>query len=410
MKKFNSLLFLAILSSMVFATPDKKQLKLRVNAPGGFLDETNLYFDLGVNPVYTATEDGPKVYNSIPNAPSVYSLSSDNVFCSTNGYSELSVSEVITLGVKADTTGMHTFEAPIITNFDSTTVVILEDRTLNKFTNLRTSFYQFFMTDGEVASNRFYLHVTRAINFGTVTAGCSNNDGAIELNQDNTIVWSSSHLYDSTGTLVDSFYNITGPYAFNALSSGSYFLVLTYGSYVTTKQLQVKGNFITANLKASSYSAAVNQQITFFSEAANATGYEWSMGDSTIIGGIANPAYTFYEAGTFNVILKCTNSAGCEYMDSVTVSISEATGVDNITEQQRRIWSDSKTITTILNEDLKQGAELKIYNLLGQPVYNAPIVKTTTIVAMPGQPTGYYVVVLQNNTIETTQKIFISNN
>ncbi len=410
MKKFSSLLFLAIISSMVFATPDKKQLKLRVNAPGGYLDETNLYFDLGVSPVYTATEDGPKVYNSIPNAPSVYSLSSDNVFCSTNGYSELSVSEVIALGVKADTTGMHIFEAPIISNFDSTTVVILEDRTLNKFTNLRTSFYQFFMTDGEVASNRFYLHVTRAINFGTVTAGCLNNDGAIELNQDNTIVWSSSHLYDSAGTLVDSFYNITGPYAFNALSSGSYFLVLTYGSYVTTKQLQVKGNFITANLKASSYTAAVNQQITFSSEAYNATGYEWSMGDSTIIGGVANPTYTFYEPGIFNVFLRCTNSAGCEYIDSVTVSISEATGVDNITAQQRRIWSDSRTITTILNEDLNGDAELKIFNLLGQPVYNAPLVKATTIVAMPDQPTGYYVVVVQNNAIETAQKIFISNN
>lgn len=410
MKKYSFLLLILALTNLCFGTTDKKQLKLRVNAPGGFLDETNLYFDLGVSPIYRPNEDGPKVYNSIPNAPSVYSLSSDNVYCSTNGYSSLSVTEEIALGVKADTTGIHIFVAPIISNFDSTTIIILEDRVLNKFTNLRADYYPFFLSDGEVANNRFYLHITRPVGFTTVTAGCLNNDGAIELNQDNVVVWTALQLYDSAGTLMDSLANISGPYAFNSLSSGNYYLILTYGNYVTSRQLQVNGNYITASPKASTYSSVTNQSIDFFSNAYNATNYEWFMGDSAIIGGVANPNYTFYEPGNFTVILKCTNSAGCEYIDSVTVSISAATGVNDITAQGRKVWSDTKTITAVLNEDLNQNADIKVYNILGQPVFNAPLVKPTTTLSLPEQPTGYYFVVLQNNKLETTQKIFLAHN
>jgi PKD repeat protein len=409
MKNLTLLSFLIFLSYASFATPDKKTLRLRVSAPGGYLDETNIYFDLGVSPVYVSNEDGPKVYNSIPNAPSVYSLSSDNIFCSTNGFSTLSNSEIIALGVKADTTGIHTFSAPIITDFDSTTIILLEDRSNNSFTNLRTDIYQFLLNDQEVAANRFYLHVSRPIDFVPVTAGCNNNDGAIQLNQDNAVVWTSSSLYDSSGAVVNIFSNVSGSYSFTGLAAGEYDLVLNYGTYVTTKKLYVSGNYIVASIQPLAYTIAANQEIVFRSTANNTTYYEWNMGDSTIIGGVANPAYTYYQPGIFKVVLKCTNQAGCEYTDSVTVTVSQATGLTSLSDITRKIWSDNNNVIITVNEELVQGAELKIYNLLGQPVFASSLTEATTIVSMPEQPDGYYIVALNNNKLQTTKKVFVAN-
>lgn len=411
MKKITTLFLLAIITTAVFATPDKKQLKIRLSAPGGFLDETNIYFDYGVSPLYTSNEDGPKVHNTIPNAPTLYSLSSDNTFCSTNGYSDLSSTEIIGLGLSADTSGVHTFIAPNISNFDSTTIILLEDRLTNTFTDLRTGGYQFSLTDGQVENSRFYLHITRAIKFTPVTAGCANDDGAVQLDQDNAVVWSSSVLYDSTGAMVNSYNEVSGPYSFNNLAEGDYEVVLTYGQYVTHKTLHVDGNYIRASIHPSTTNIAADQEIVFSSVANNATEYEWQMGDETIITGVTNPAYVYYQPGNFTVVLKCTNDAGCQYTDSVSISVSAATAIGNVAGNDvRRIWSAGNTLSVVLNEELKQGAELKVYNLLGQPVYNAPLAATTTVLSLNNQPTGYYIVALQNNKVKSTRKVFIGNN
>jgi PKD repeat protein len=229
------------------------------------------------------------------------------------------------------------------------------------------------------------------------------------LNQDNAVVWTSSSLYDSSGAVVNIFSNVSGSYSFTGLAAGEYDLVLNYGTYVTTKKLYVSGNYIVASIQPLAYTIAANQEIVFRSTANNTTYYEWNMGDSTIIGGVANPAYTYYQPGIFKVVLKCTNQAGCEYTDSVTVTVSQATGLTSLSDITRKIWSDNNNVIITVNEELVQGAELKIYNLLGQPVFASSLTEATTIVSMPEQPDGYYIVALNNNKLQTTKKVFVAN-
>lgn len=64
------------------------------------------------------------------------------------------------------------------------------------------------------------------------------------------------------------------------------------------------------------------------------------MGDitETEIGGVANPAYAYLQAGVYSVVLTVSNSAGCNYRDSVTVTISSVTGITTINTGSRNIF------------------------------------------------------------------------
>lgn len=60
-----------------------------------------------------------------------------------------------------------------------------------------------------------------------------------------------------------------------------------------------------------------------------------------------------------------------------------------------------------MNEEIKQGAELKVYNLLGQPVYSNSIAELTSVVTLNETPAGYYFVSIQNNKVISTKRVFI---
>lgn len=78
-------LFFATLTSSVFATQNKKQLKLRIQAPAGNIDEATVYFDQNIDPAYLYAEDAQKVFSGVAGVPLIYSESADNIPCSING-------------------------------------------------------------------------------------------------------------------------------------------------------------------------------------------------------------------------------------------------------------------------------------------------------------------------------------
>ncbi|HLP19031.1 MAG TPA: T9SS type A sorting domain-containing protein [Chitinophagales bacterium] len=409
MKLSTTTLLLILFISTAFATQEKKQTRIRLSGPGGYLDETSIYFDLGLNPAYVANQDGPKAFGQMEYSPAVYSFTSDNQMVSTNGFSRLTSSEVIALGVRTDTAGVHEFSASIITNFDSTTIIRLEDRQTGIFTDLRSTTYAVAFGDGEIVDNRFFLHISKAIEFASVTAGCSNNDGQLQGAQDNTVQWNSIQLYDSLGQLVNVANNVSGSFNFNGLAEGDYDMTFTYDGYITTKKLTVPGTYVRASIQPSGTTGYVNQEFVFVTSTHNATEFLWEMGDSALVGGVANPSYAYYEPGTYQVILTASNEAGCTYRDSVMVNVEAAavTGINTVDKPGRNVWAYDNTITIQMNEPIAQGAELKIFNLLGQPVYYSQLTDATTEVKLGNEPTGYYIVSLQNNKVPFTKKVFI---
>lgn len=402
------ILLIVLFNAVAFATQEKKTARIRLSGPGAYLDETTVYFDLGISPTYGMTEDAPKAFGQMQYSPVLYTFTSNDSLVSTNGYSRLLQTEVIRVGVRTDTGGIYAFTAQLVSNFDSTTIIQLEDRQYGIFTNLRSDPYVLQMAGGLTFENRFYLHFSKAVEIGTVTAGCTNNDGQVSLLQDNYITWSTITLRDSLGEAVTTLNNLNGPFSFTGLPEGVYEVNFTLGNYTTTKTINLPGNYVTVDITAPTLSAVVNQQLVINTTSHNATSFDWKMGDGGQITGVSNPDYTYYLPGTYRVTVTATNDAGCQYTDSVTVTVSATTAVSETEQDTRKVWAYNNTIAIQLTgEDLSTDGEISIYNLLGQPLYNSSLVQATTLVHLTNATTGYYIVNINNNRLATSKRVFI---
>jgi hypothetical protein len=326
--------------------------------------------------------------------------------CSTNGYSRLTNSETIPLGIKSDTAGMHVFTATLLNNFDSTTIIQLEDRETGVFTNLRNNFYAAQLADSQTINGRFFLHVSRAIQFSSVTAGCNNNDGMLQLNQDNSIQWTASRLYNSGGDVIDSRENIAGPYSFSNLPEGDYNLVMSLGDFNIAKSLHVPGTYVVTHMQASVLDAAVNQDITFYTTVHNGTNYQWELGDSTQITGVANPTYSYLQAGVYQVMVISSNAAGCQSRDSVTVTISAATGMTETSGAITFAVYPNPVTDNLIIQNTAASVEpvnMDIYNAEGQLTGNYTLTDATSTIPVKNLVSGTYHIKFYNNKMSNTR-------
>ena len=406
------LFFLLLLTSFVtgaFATSEKKQIQLRIQASYGSIDQTNIYFDYGVSPTYHSAEDGPKEMSSISGIPNLYTLSSDNVKCTINGYSPLTQRADIGIGTLIDSATIYTFTLAQYLNFDSTSIVILEDTKLHVFTNMQTAFYQVALTPNDT-TGRFILHITSAAQFTPVTAGCSNNDGAIGIAVDSIATWTNISILDSQNTVLNSYNNISGQFSFNGLKEGAYKVALNFNGYTCVKTIFVNGSYINTSFVASSQNVVTGQNINFFSTTTNTTQYVWEFGDSSIITGVANPSFFYYLPGEYIVNLTCTNSAGCSASFQDTIVVNEATGITSISSKAATVQSlGSKTIQVLMNDVTINGSELYIYNILGQAVYSSPVNSDKMLVTLSNEPAGVYLVTIKTGNKNATTKIYLNN-
>lgn len=406
MKILNLTIVLALLSLSAFATQDKKQVKVRIQAQGGNLDEATVYFDQGINPTYNFQEDAQKVYSGVAGQPAIFTVTSDNIECSINGYGTLGTSEITPLGVDVDADGMYVITTPLLDNFDATTIIRLEDRDRGTFIDLRTNFYQVMIHANDPTTGRFFIHVSTPASVIALPAGCSNNDGKLSVNTDNSITWTSCSLLDAFNNQVGTFNNINGQYDFTGLAEGDYFMVYQYGSYTTTQSFHVTGNFVTASVAASKQDVVTGEEINFSAIANNTNQFAWDFGDGTLIMGVANPILSYYTPGVYTVNLICSNSQGCTDNAQVTINVSLASGVENVSKDAANVFSNGKTITVSVTE-INKNATMQVYNLLGESVYTRELDSEKSTVTFDEQPTGYYVVSVKNGNEVSTKRVYL---
>jgi hypothetical protein len=390
-----------------FASPDKKQVKIRIQAQTGNLDETTVYFDYGVVPDFKAQEDMQKSLNHLLGVPVIYSLSKDNQKLMNNGFSVLNKSEVVPLGVMVDSDGVYNISSNFIDKFDATSVIRLEDRANSVFTDLRTNIYQANILASEPAEGRFFLHVSYPVEFVPAPSGCDNNDGTILVETENTIQWTLCDLYDANNVQRGTYTNVNGTFDFTGLEEGDYYMVFVFNNYTTTKQFHINTHAISAEIDIAKVNAYTGEELNFHSITKNATHFEWDFGDGTQIIGIANPSLTYYTPGIYNVTLKCSNDYGCQKIANLAMDIDQVSGVSNVDEKFATVSSAGKTLTVNMNDELTRNANIKVYNLLGQSVYNQPVTSKISKVELNNEQAGYYLVSVSNGERSTTKRVYI---
>ena len=396
MKKIAVILLLVVVSLQGFSTPGKKQIRIRLTDSTSFVyDETSIYLDLG-SPQFVFPEDGRKIFDTASSAPSVYSFSSDNLPCFSNSYGSFVPASVIPIGFKVANAGTFKFSATLLDNFDATTIVQLEDRTLGMFYDLRQGDYTVYMSQPQQDNGRFFIHASYPSLLSTIDAGCSNNDGNILIVQDSSIRWSSCSLYTDSFNLINTYNNITGNISFSGLPFGKYKMVFTYGSYTAIKDVVLNGNSVTVAVSASSLTGVVGQPMQFFSTASHTTDYLWSFGEGSQISGIMNPAFVYHQAGVYTVSLSASNSYVCSSAAAVTVTISEATGINQITSDELSINAEGKTLRVSFTKPLESEGSLQIYSATGQLVLANTISSNQTTTDLSYLSSSIYIVKVQN--------------
>ncbi|MCS6935097.1 MAG: T9SS type A sorting domain-containing protein [Chitinophagales bacterium] len=397
------LMFMAVAS----ASTGKKELKIGLmNLSNGTYDLTTIYLDFGTSPAYNSLEDAAKVFNPSPIVPQLYSITTDNYYCQTNGYGPFVNTVSIPLGFEVDSGGTYRIFCNLIDNFEPTCLIRLYDQFTSLTHDLRSNYFNFSIPHATQDNNRFLLLVSFPPVIQLQDASCTNNDGVISIQQDPSVTWSLCQLYNSSNTLVGSYSNITGNFQFTGLPEGNYTLAFVYNSYVTTQAINLNGHYVTNQIGVSKTIASVGEQLQFFSLTGNATQFEWDLGDGSIIVGITHPQFAYYEPGTYMVVMRAYNVYGCEAFDTLYITILPSTGIPESEKPPVRVSVLEREL--IIHKPLPEHVSVTLYHINGQAVLNRSISDNSeTRIPLVELPAGVYLLQLQQGSWRYVRKVLI---
>ena len=149
--------FLSVTTTNIFAANGIQKIILNVNRVSSDVsDATEIYFAQGTSQLFSTPQDSKKIFDTI--SAQIYSLTSDMVACYSNGCGNLVGSSVVTIGIETGQAGTYLISASTISNFDEGSIILLEDRMLGTFTDLRQYTDTALITDAGQNQTRFYQH------------------------------------------------------------------------------------------------------------------------------------------------------------------------------------------------------------------------------------------------------------
>ena len=398
-------------SSTLFASVEKKTLKLRLRAPSGNTDETTLYFDQGITPIYNIHQDAAYVFSNLPGIPEIYSLTADKHACSINGIGTLDTARSIYLGYHVGYPGIYTISASLIDNFDPTSIIRLIDNQTGDTLDLLENFYQVQLDSSDFTYNRFQVLISSSVQYSSVNSNCANTGGSITISPDPTITWTLCQLIDSANNVVQTYTNINGPLTFSGLAQGSYHVVYTYNQYTATNSFYLSGNFVVAGIGVPSQQIYTYRDVTFDALTTNANQFSWDFGDSTVILGVAHPTQQYFLPGTYTVNLYSANSSGCSATAQATVVVLDGNpaGINEQTKKEPTVYAGAKLVNINMNGvALTDNSQVLVYNLLGQVVKSSRLNTQTQNISLESEANGYYLVSIRNAGTTNTKRIFIA--
>ena len=202
-----------------------EQLQLNViNQNTGLEDKSIISFDGNATDQFDATYDAYKMGGSL-SRHTLYTLNNGN-WMSVNTLQSIAQTSTIDVGFEPGISGNYTMKFEGINSFDPTSYIMLEDKKLNIFYDVRQGDYN-YTSDAADDWNRFVLHFTPKAEVTTVDQQCSTL-GTINVTQPGTANWTYT-LTDNNNTTVSSgTLNETAPLT-ASVNTGTYTLTLEIG-------------------------------------------------------------------------------------------------------------------------------------------------------------------------------------
>jgi len=401
---------LVITISSVFAAQPPRQIEIMLqDSASGLAALTQLNFTAGNSPLFFSSEDHAFILQSPDSFPQMYSFTQDNVACSLNAYGPFDQTSIVRLGFAIPDSGTFTFSLQQFTNFDPASMLFLEDRQLNTFTDLRRGPYKVALSQIGEINSRFFLHITFPPSLTSSPAGCLNNDGIIMVNEDSSILWSTCKVIDSVNNVIAIDTNVTGNFSFTGLPGGNYRVEFDYSFYSPQQSVFVDEHRLVSGLNVSNNHDYVLENIQFYTAASNATQINWDFGDGSTITGVANPTYFYIYPGVYTAKVNCSNNYGCAVESDTIMYIDYATSVNNIDGKTVKVFTDINSIRIELENNGTTDYTYSVYNMDGQLVKSGPLTGSSTLLDMTNESAGMYVVNIRSSSSTLSQKVLITH-
>jgi len=410
MKKTILFFFLLVvtISGAVANTPQMRMEILLIDSNSGQAAATTVMFSANTSPQYYPSEDVAITLDSASPSPQVYSLSSDNVACSSNSYGPFNATTVIKLGMGTASPGTFVFSAQQFSGFDPASMIFLEDRQEHIFIDLRQWQYSVLISQAGEISDRFYLHVTYPPTLSSNPASCSNTQGVIDVAEDSSIVWRAVKVIDSVGAIVMVDSGVTGNFNFIGLPGGNYTLEFDYSNYSPTQTITVESHQLITGMNVSNDHDRVYQNIQFYTPGSNATQFQWDFGDGSTITGVSNPTYSYLSPGIYTASVNCTNIYGCSGHADTLMYIETATSIDEIDGNTVKIITDKSLVLIEMDNATSAEYTYNVYNVEGQEIKTGSLNQPQVSLNFSNEASGIYIISIRSNTSSLNKKVLIT--
>ncbi|MDP3557034.1 MAG: PKD domain-containing protein [Bacteroidota bacterium] len=404
------------------STPNTSGIvRLNMNGPYGFNDESVLYIQSGATNNFDGSYDAVKLAGQNPYAPTI-AIQESTIDFQVNGIPPISGNYTTSLKTLTGYTGSYTISASDINSFPVGTCFNLYDKYTSVSTNLINSDYVFNLEDTTTAA-RFILSIT--LNPLQITSNvsqptCQNiNGGEIIAKGLSAGPW-NYYWKDANNTTIQTSLNKSTADTLSSLWTGNYTLDITTVGMCDNNQSTY--SIIQKNPAYASFSCVdtcyLNQNpiVQFNNTSSNAASQSWNFGDNFGTSFVVSPSYQYAVPGLYSVSLIANSSNGC--IDTVVKNIFV---LDNPVGIKSNSLADFglivKTLTDnkfIIEKELKETSVLNyyLYDALGKEIIRENGIRTTKLniaLNLNSYKAGIYFLNINLNGENITVKLPVKN-
>ena len=313
----------------------KQMLRLQLDGPASFLDETVLYMQGGATEFFDTGFDAIKLAGQDPYAPTIALEKGGNSF-QVNGIAPISGSFSMPLKTVTGYAGTYTISLQNIASFPTGACVNLYDKYTGTTTNLKVSNYIFSLSDTTTVA-RFDLNITLdALNANTSihqTSCLLPNSGEIISKGISAGPW--NYIWkNNVGTVVKTSLNKTTADTLSGLVGGSYDLEINTVGMCDNGSFEYNINTISTPIASFASVDSVNlnssSSVNFLNNSINSNANDWFFGDGIGYSNLISPNYNYSLVGTYQVKLITTSLSGCSdtALKNIVVYNSSLVGIE----------------------------------------------------------------------------------
>ena len=390
------------------AEPEVNNL-LRMQLIGGAgADELAVYFDQSATNGYDENLDAIKFLSEVAGIPNIYT-NIDSLKLSINALQDFSQDMVVPMGIVAKTNGNYQVNVLDMTSFAPGSILYLEDRLLDTWTNLNTvNQYNVTLPIGE-HNGRFFIHFRPAVNVAITNETCQQTDGAVSITNPSVEQQWTSTLLNLAGQVVAQSTN--GNVTFNGLNDGNYTLRLEDANGYTVEQpISIEaGQVVEAAIAplSSNYFYTTDLIEASVEQVTSGMIYEWYI-NGVLQGTGPEISLNITQAGLYNLVLRMSGT-GCIFETSTNFSVTQETtvGIESVTENGFGVYPNPTNEILNIQKSEKGSALIEVHDMLGKIVMRKTFTGNTTQINTKWLQDGVYMVVMHQANVSKTLRVVV---